>query len=232
MKHISALIVLLLAFGYIIAVQAQEPDHPGRYSLHKVQPGESLWSISEKYLPDIDPRTGIRWIMDANGLDDVLIHPGDILNVPDYDGPLTEPLGPWYSCPEAAEAAEREFQELLREKRPQPAARGATTRTMTVEATAYCPCRVCTGKGPEHPAYGITASGAPAAPGTVAVDPAAIPLGTRMWVEGYGEAVAADTGGMIKGRKIDVYFPTHQEAVEWGRKRVTIKIFQEVDRYE
>ena len=66
----------------------------------------------------------------------------------------------------------------------------------------------------------------------VAVDPNVIPLGTKIWVEGYGEAEALDTGGAIKGKIIDVYFPSHQQALEWGRKRVTIKILQEVDRPE
>lgn len=232
MRNAVLLVALFLVFGYVITVQAQVPEHPERYSLHEVVAGDTLWSISQEYLPDTDPRLGVEWISEANGLETAIIHPGDVLNVPDFDGPLMEPLGPWYSSPEAAKAAEREFQRLLREKRPQPAARGTTSRTMTVEATAYCACKICTGKTPDHPAYGITASGENARPGVVAVDPDIIPLGTKIWVEGYGEAVAADTGGMIKGRKIDVYFPTHQEAVEWGRKRVTIKIFQEVNRYE
>jgi 3D (Asp-Asp-Asp) domain-containing protein len=95
---------------------------------------------------------------------------------------------------------------------------------MTVEATAYCACKICTGKEPGHPAYGITASGERVRPGMVAVDPTVIPLGTRLWVEGYGEAEALDTGGAIKGKIIDVYFPSHQQALEWGRKQVTIRL--------
>ncbi len=224
MRNIAVLVILLLAFGWLLSVQAQEPEHPGRYSLHEVQPGDTLWSISKKYLPEMDPRIGVEWISEANGLETAIIHPGDILNVPDFDGALMEPLGPWYSSPEATKAAEREFQRLLREKRPQPAARGTTSRTMTVEATAYCACKICTGKTPDHPAYGITASGEKVRPGVIAVDPTVIPLGTRLWVEGYGEALAADTGGAIRGRKIDVYFPSHQQALEWGRKQVTIRL--------
>ena len=224
MRNIAVLVILLLAFGWLLSVQAQEPEHPGRYSLHEVQPGDTLWSISKKYLPEMDPRIGVEWISEANGLETAIIHPGDILNVPDFDGALMEPLGPWYSSPEAAKAAEREFQRLLREKRPQPAARGTTSRTMTVEATAYCACKICTGKTPDHPAYGITASGEKVRPGVIAVDPNVIPLGTKIWVEGYGEAEALDTGGAIKGKIIDVYFPSHQQALEWGRKQVTIRL--------
>lgn len=231
MRRITIFLIVVLC-GWVLVDQAWRPEPPERYSLHLVRPGDTLWGISRQYMPEVDPRLGVEWISRANGLQGAIIHPGDVLNVPDFDGPLMEPLGPWCSSPEAAKAAEREFQRLLKEKRPQPAARGAIIRTMTVEATAYCACKICTGKAPDHPAYGITAGGGKVWPGVVAVDPGIIPLGTKMWVEGYGEAEALDTGGAIKGKKIDVYFPSHQQALEWGRKRVTIKIFQEVDRPE
>ena len=58
----------------------------------------------------------------------------------------------------------------------------------------------------------------------IAVDPSVIKLGTKVYVEGYGYAIAGDTGGAIKGNKIDVFFPTKEEAYKWGRKKVTIKI--------
>ena len=58
----------------------------------------------------------------------------------------------------------------------------------------------------------------------IAVDPSVIPLGTRVYVEGYGYAVAGDTGGAIVGNKIDVFFPDKASAYRWGRKRVKIKI--------
>ena len=60
----------------------------------------------------------------------------------------------------------------------------------------------------------------------IAVDPDVIPLGTKVYVEGYGYAIAADTGGAIKGNKIDVFFPSKTEAYKWGRKKVTIKILE------
>ena len=69
---------------------------------------------------------------------------------------------------------------------------------------------------------GKTATGLPVGPGIVAVDPAVIPLGTRMTIPGYGEGVAADTGGAIKGYIIDLWFPTVAEALAWGRRTVTI----------
>ena len=58
----------------------------------------------------------------------------------------------------------------------------------------------------------------------IAVDPSVIPLGTKVWVEGYGEAIAGDTGGAIKGHKIDVLMPSSAQAISWGRKTVKVVI--------
>lgn len=60
----------------------------------------------------------------------------------------------------------------------------------------------------------------------IAVDPKVIKLGTKVYVEGYGYAVAGDTGSAIKGNKIDVFYPTKSEAFKWGRKNVKIKILK------
>jgi cystine transport system substrate-binding protein len=84
-------------------------------------------------------------------------------------------------------------------------------RTLTVSATGYS-------------IHGRTATGAPTAVGIVAVDPAVIPLGTRLTIPGYGEGVAADTGGAIRGATIDVWFATVAEARAWGRRTVTITL--------
>jgi 3D (Asp-Asp-Asp) domain-containing protein len=83
--------------------------------------------------------------------------------------------------------------------------------TMTVTATAYT-------------LQGTTATGAPVGYGVVAVDPSVIPLGTRMTIPGYGEGVAADTGGAIRGAVIDLWFPTAAQAAAWGRRTVTITL--------
>lgn len=60
----------------------------------------------------------------------------------------------------------------------------------------------------------------------IAVDPDVIPLGTKVYVEGYGEAIAADTGGAIKGMLIDVYMQSHEEAIRWGRRPVQLTILE------
>lgn len=71
-----------------------------------------------------------------------------------------------------------------------------------------------------------TASGTWPAVGTVATDPEVIPLGTKLWVEGYGEAVAEDTGGAVKGNIIDVYLDTESECWQWGRRMVEVRILE------
>ncbi|MGB9779634.1 3D domain-containing protein [Caldanaerobacter sp.] len=96
----------------------------------------------------------------------------------------------------------------------------------TMLATAYDSSEESTGKRPGDPDYGITASGMVAKRGVVAVDPRVIPLGTRLYVEGYGFCIAADTGGAIKGNRIDVYFPTREEVRNWGRRYVKVYILQ------
>lgn len=91
-------------------------------------------------------------------------------------------------------------------------------------ATAYCVCYKCCGKTPEHPAYGITASGTKATPGrTVAVDPTKIPLGSTVIVNGV-EYVAEDTGGAIKGNRLDICFSTHESALQFGRQIVEVEV--------
>ena len=89
-----------------------------------------------------------------------------------------------------------------------------------VESTAYTPyCAGCSG---------VTATGINVRANTgikvVAVDPSVIPLGSKVWVEGYGYAIAGDTGGAIKGHKIDILVHSKAEAYKWGRKKVRIKV--------
>lgn len=96
-----------------------------------------------------------------------------------------------------------------------------------MEATAYCSCYKCTGKHPGDPGYGITKSGVRVKPGIVAVDPKVIPLGTKLWIEGCGNAVAADIGWGIKGNRIDIYMDRHNDASEFGRKMVRVKVLSQ-----
>ena len=86
--------------------------------------------------------------------------------------------------------------------------------------TAYCSCVKCCGKDD-----GITASGTQATAGrTIAADINKLPIGTVVFIEGVGERVVEDTGGAIKGNKIDVYFDTHQEALNFGRRTLEVVV--------
>jgi 3D (Asp-Asp-Asp) domain-containing protein len=73
---------------------------------------------------------------------------------------------------------------------------------------------------------GKTALGVSVRRGVVAVDPRLIPLGTRLHVPGYGPGLAADVGTAIKGRIIDLWFPTTAAARDWGRRTVTITVYR------
>jgi 3D (Asp-Asp-Asp) domain-containing protein len=73
---------------------------------------------------------------------------------------------------------------------------------------------------------GKTAFGVPVGKGVVAVDPKLIPLGTKLHVPGYGPGLAADVGYAIKGRVIDLWFPSTAKARNWGRRTVTITIYR------
>ncbi|MHB1324633.1 MAG: 3D domain-containing protein [Thermoleophilia bacterium] len=91
---------------------------------------------------------------------------------------------------------------------PPPAGGGAS---YSMEATAYC-------------LGGTTATGMPVGHGIIAVDPSVIPLGSRVHVSGYGDAIAADTGGAIVGNRIDVWLPCG-DAYAWGRRTVTVTVY-------
>jgi len=73
---------------------------------------------------------------------------------------------------------------------------------------------------------GKTAIGMPVRKGVVAVDPKVIPLRARLFVPGYGKAIAADVGTAIKGRLIDVWFPTLAAARAWGRRTIVITVYR------
>lgn len=97
-------------------------------------------------------------------------------------------------------------------------------RVVTMVATGYDPGPASTGKRPGDPGYGITATGLRAGYGVVAVDPRVIPFYTRLYIPGYGYAVAADTGSAIVGNRIDLGFATYGEAIRWGRRSVSVYV--------
>ena len=88
--------------------------------------------------------------------------------------------------------------------------------TLTMQSTAYTGGTLtATGTKPVYNPGGIS---------TIAVDPSVIPLGSKVYVSGYGIAIAADTGGAINGNIIDLYFNSEADCIAWGRRNVTVEI--------
>ena len=127
--------------------------------------------------------------------------------------------------PEEIEAEERQAQ-MAQEQEPYvregfiETSRGAMryTDVMVMEASAYLP----TDGGGDC----ITATGLPATHGVVAVDPDVIPLGTQVYIPGYGVAIAADTGGMIEGAMIDLCMEDYDDCMEFGRRDIDVYILE------
>lgn len=104
--------------------------------------------------------------------------------------------------------------------------------TMNVVATGYTAGKESTGKKPGHPEYGITYSGVKVRRdknkiSTIAADPKVLPIGTVLYIPGYGYGIVADTGSAIKGRKIDLYYKTTKQVYkEWGKKTVNVHVIK------
>jgi len=98
-------------------------------------------------------------------------------------------------------------------------------RAEVFKATAYCSCKKCCDKDPSDKWYGITASGKKAKWGTVAVDRKVIKLGSSLRIKGFPDTIfrAEDVGGAIKGRHIDVWFPSHREALKFGVRNINLE---------
>ncbi|UBK81869.1 hypothetical protein KLF50_06645 [Clostridium perfringens] len=98
----------------------------------------------------------------------------------------------------------------------QPSSDGKYKKTLSMEATAY--------SGGTLTAMGLKPVRDPGGISTIAVDPSVIPLGSKVYIPGYGYAIASDTGGVIKGNIIDLYMNSHDECISLGRRQVTLHI--------
>ncbi|WP_416731900.1 3D domain-containing protein [Fictibacillus sp. JL2B1089] len=102
-----------------------------------------------------------------------------------------------------------------------------------VTATGYTAGQESTGKSKSHPAYGITKSGLKVRRdlySTIAADPAVFPIGTVLWIPGYGYGVVADTGSAIKGNRLDLFYNTVDEVYKkWGKKNIDVYIVERGD---
>ena len=113
-------------------------------------------------------------------------------------------------------------------------------QTEKLQVTAYCACGKCCGwernwlgqkvysYGPhkgEHKIVGLTADGSWAEKGTIAADTKIFPMGTIMYIEGYGYGVVKDRGSAIQGKHIDIFFKSHNKALDWGNRNMEVKIW-------
>ena len=200
-----------------------------------IRKGDTLWDISKVY------EVSVTDLMKWNQLSSDLIHPGSQLVI--YTNNSQKDPQPVQESSELTTETQS-VEEIITETAPkeptesspvEPAASAEPVETapvepvapsepvgteMTVEATAYtAECEGCSG---------ITKTGVDlkANPDqkVIAVDPSVIPLGSKVYVEGYGYATAEDIGGGIKGNEIDVFVPDHEDALEWGRKEVKVTI--------
>ncbi|MDW0110868.1 3D domain-containing protein [Sporosarcina aquimarina] len=198
---------------------------------YTVQAGDNLFRIAKAH------SISVQSLMGWNGLTSDLIRPGDQLNVSIEAPGSTTNLMKTKTLAAKPAATKPPQTNTNTSKTAQPAVQppsetktasaqattpvsSQTGREMTMRATAYTAyCTGCSGTTK----IGINLRANPNLK-VIAVDPSVIPLGSRVWVEGYGEAIAGDTGGAIKGNKIDVFIPGQDSAMAWGVKTVKVKV--------
>ncbi len=149
----------------------------------------------------------------GDALLDLGYHLEDIQVTGGFDAPVAENMTIQMQDSAAVVAAQQQAQKA--DARPHVSGH-AYNAVYTMEATAYLPT--------DGGGNGITASGMYAQRGVVAVDPNVIPLGTRLYIPGYGEAIAADTGGAIRGDRIDLCMESYGECMQFGRRYVEVYV--------
>lgn len=161
---------------------------------HKVEKGDTLYSIADTH------NTSVKKLKNKNDLTSNTIYPGQKLTV---------------NKKKTATKNKKVASKKAPKKNNKP-----NGKTISVSSTAYtAKCAGCTGVT----ATGVNLNKHPKKK-VIAVDPDIIPLGSKVHVEGYGDAVAADTGGAINGKKIDVHVPSQKKATSWGNKNVDVTI--------
>lgn len=194
--------------------QKEKQENSEQVDKYKVVSGDNLWKIAEKY------NVTVAKLKDWNKLTSDIIHPGNVLTI---NGTVESSNQPAEKKPVENTSTETKAEAVkapVQEQKQEQTQKQTSGQEITVEATAYTAyCEGCSG---------ITSTGIDLRSNpnqkVIAVDPTIIPLGSKVYVEGYGEAIAGDTGGAIKGNRIDVFIPEKSQALNWGRKSVKIKV--------
>lgn len=166
--------------------------------IYTVKQGDTIWGIAKKH------QVSVKQMKKWNKLGSTIIRPGKKLLI--------------YNPTTISKNTKDTAVKIVSKPKTQTPKKNA--KVITVKATAYtASCAGCTG---------ITKTGfnLKANPNKkiIAVDPSVIPLGSKVYVEGYGKAIAADIGGAIKGKRIDVFIPTKKAAINFGVKRLKVTI--------
>lgn len=222
--------------GEKLTISSEETTTTGQYT---IKAGDTLTKIAQQF------GTTVNNLKVWNNLSSDMIYAGSTLSVKGQATAAntvtenTQTSAPQTETKQEAVQKEQPKQETVQQQPKQETKAAAETsvpteekavqsntnnqqasKELTVTATAYT--------ANDGGISGVTATGVdlnknPNAK-VIAVDPNVIPLGSKVYVEGYGEATAADTGGAIKGNKIDVFVPNKSDASNWGVKTVNVKI--------
>ncbi|MFB7639911.1 3D domain-containing protein [Peribacillus butanolivorans] len=218
-------------------IYSGETLHISQEKHYKVKSGDTLWEIAGKY------HVSVNDLKSWNGLNSDTIHPKQELVIkpatykdeaasvkPEQPAAPAEQAKPAAPAEQAKPAAPAEqakpaapAEQAKKEKtvsNSESTNQSGIEKEITVRATAYTAnCQGCSGTT----ATGIDLKANPDAK-VISVDPSVIPLGSKVYVEGYGYATAADTGSAIKGNKVDIFIPNEQDAINWGVKNVKLQI--------
>ncbi|GHH97405.1 3D domain-containing protein [Neobacillus kokaensis] len=196
----------LLTFGLagLVLFGSHAASASAASNTYTVKSGDSLYKIAKKY------KTSVSNLKNWNHLKSDIIYPKQKLVVAGSKKAVSKKK----TTVKKTAAVKRTT--TSKSKAPK------VVKTLTVTATAYTAnCKRCSG---------ITATGLNLKKNpklkVISVDPKVIKLGTKVYVEGYGYAVAGDTGGAMRGNKIDVFIPSKAKALQWGRKTVKVKILK------